>query len=211
MVRKQFRKKNSSAGVKALKMVKTLVKATEVKNLDTAINDPTLARAGAVFAMFPDLTQGDGDGEIVGDKVFVKRVVFNWTVSAIAASTIGNSTGYIRIIVVQTPDRNSLTLAVTDILEAADPDSLWNKDSRLKYKVLYNKVKYIKGNTAALMAGNGQSEWLMLGQKLNVGKGYIKDVQNSTANNDIHMIVLHNYEDEGLSFQANVRVSYTDS
>lgn len=206
--------RSSANGTKALKMVKTLIKAQEVKNNDVEISDATLARAGAVFDMTP-IAQGDTSTTRDGDKIWIKRVTFNWNCFAGIASSGVNASGHIRVIVVKLLDNQvqGVGPAVTDILVSATIASLWNKESSLKYQVLYDKHRYVSGPIGSIQATGGQQSQLLLKQKLSLGKGYVRDVQQSGAieSNGLFMIALHSYEDEDLTFTANVRVSYTDS
>lgn len=213
MVRKTFRK-NRNNGTKALKMVKSLVKQQEVKNFDTSISDSTLARIGAVFDMTA-IAQGDTSETRDGDKVFIKRVTFNWNCVAKEATSQTNASGYIRVIVVKLLEKQVAGgggLLVTDVLESAAVVSLWNKDSGKKYQVLYNKIRFISG-AVSTVAASTQKEWLLLNQRVPIGKGYVRDVTSAGSHetNGLFMIVLHSYEDEDIDFVAGVRVSYTDS
>ncbi len=208
------RKKGSSSGVKALKMVKTLVKAIEVKNLDTDITDATLASVGIMSKVFEPSENSSSSGRD-GDKVFVKRVTFNWQATALAASTAAAANGYVRVIVVRSPQvvvpGTASEPVLTDILETATVSSLWNKEAKFKYSVLYDKTQYIAGFTGTAQSGHARQVLLNMKQKVNVGKGYVYDSDGTNTTNQLYMLVLHSYETEDIAFEAHFRTSYTDN
>jgi len=209
MGRPRTRKSTKAMASLALKKVNLLEKQVEVKNVDFSIVDSTVAQAGFIQELFT-ISQGDTSETRDGDKVWVKRIGFNYGIRTVAASTVSGAGGYWRLLICKLPQSNT-TVAITDILESASVTSLYKKESDVKYNVVFNKVGYLGGATSVnSQIASTQSEYIKIGQTLRIGKGYEADTSGSLIKNKMVVIMLHTHEDEDMDFVLNGRVSYTD-
>lgn len=195
---KTFRK-NTSDGTKALKMVKSMKKKIEVKSKDGTLEDLTLSSAGAVFQLY-DISQGTDDDEKIGDTVTVKSLQLRYNIGV----TSGSSESYIRLVMVEIPDRISVVPAVTDIFESAAVNTLYKKDPPVRYKVLSDVVKHVSGFNAGYSPGH------LFGVLRPNVKGSRFHFDGTSAQNEIYLMVLHDGVTETAKISANFRYKWVD-
>lgn len=191
--------------------VRALIKNSgEVNHHDITVAYATDIGASLDLIDMTGISQGDADGERVGDRLFPKSLRWDLMVNAGGASSSATVQGIVRTLVIRwKPDtQNEALTTATQIFEVAHANSLYLADAteRKKFEILHDKTYKISGNTA----NPNYSHYLNDSIKL-ADKPVIYNEGLTTGSNKIYFAVI------GSSFSANtveygghLRLKYTD-
>lgn len=183
----------------ALRKVNQIQKQVEHKYLDTSVADATLAAAGSVTNLFAPAV-GTGEGDKIGDKVFVKNLRLKMIIQDVTSNVLD---GIVRVIIVRIPSKISSTPSVTSILTSAVPEAQFKRQGGIPYRVLMDKT-YVLGKTNSTNLPTIR----YCDQNLRIHQRYDDDGTNAIG--ELFLITLHNCTDEKVSLTGSVRINYTD-
>lgn len=189
----------------------------ELKFLDTALTDATVAAAGAFFNLVV-IPQGDTESERNGRKVTVRKLSFRARVTLPSQTAVGTTSAQYRILIVCDKQTNGAQFAATDLLETATTLSFNNLANSSRFVVLYDKIKtiYASGgvNTTAAYAFGEVQHSLKFNTMMELPLEYDNTATTGAIatcrSNSLWVLVLCT-DDELLAFNGNVRIRFTDN
>lgn len=194
-IRRTYRRKTND-GVKALKIVKTLVKAVEVKTDDLAISSSAIINGSANGLI--SIGVGDSSSERTGDKVTFKSMHIRGLMTANTANA-----GWVRVLIVRFPGPLLGPPLATTFMDTASPHSLFKVSSPFKYSVVYDTTRFLSDDSS-----HPPKEWLW--DKYVKIKNTNYHTDGSNIRNQYVIYYLHDMSSANLSFNATVRTKYVD-
>lgn len=193
------RAKKPTDGTKALKIVRQIASAREVKYKDIVHINNTISN-GTVFQLVPAIAQGDQIDQMSGQSYQLKNIKIKGLVNA----TTGNY-GYIRLIIIRTNAFvDPASLAVTDVLDSSSIYSLYKEKPTLKYTVISDVTRRVNDDVAH------EEKQVLWNKNLKVNKVHtIKSI--TSIKNNYSLLYIHNFSGAFGALNANVRVYFTDS
>lgn len=180
---------------------KKQVKKLIINSGETYHHDVTVAYGTDVgtttnFTDLTNISQGDGDGERLGDRLRPKSLKIQLYANGGGASATSSTIGLMRIMVIRwKPDTaNQALTSNTQILETADANSLLLRDEteRRKFSVLWDKTFRLSGDSANTQHHLQISKWLKLAKT-----PVIYNEGLTTGSNKLYVLVV------GTSLSAN--------
>jgi len=182
--------------------------ASEVKKADTAVTDATIAAAGATFNLTA-IAQGDTSSTREGNQIQPKYISGHGNVTLIGANA-----ATVRMLIVQdTKQVADTTPAVTDVLTASTPESLFNATSMStgRFNIIYDKVFWT--NSSAIGSSSVTIPFKIF-KRLD-RKPYIKVKYNGATNTDFDngsiVVMVLAQTDENGAIDGNFRLGFYDN
>lgn len=196
----RYTKRNyrNTDGAKALRMVKSLKKATEVKHstrslIDASVDNATVQTLISVAAGTTDTTR-------VGDKIGLRSLRVKGLISA-----IGSEEGYLRLVIIKLGHATAAAPAVTDIFDTSSPQSFYKLDTVYKFKTVYDQTRYLQ----SAVAGKATKLW-NLDIRVPV-KNVIFDNDGTVQTNNYYLFYMHTMPGANVTVTGEARLSFTDS
>jgi len=181
---------------RVMRTVKRLIPKPEWKNSDVTQSSTIITSTATIVDLF-SLSQGTGEGDIIGDKCRLKSWLYR--VSITPNTTAGLN--YLRLILVLDHQANGATPSAADILQApTDYTSPLNDDNGQRFKVLFDKTYTVDTDA------NGAQ----------VDKVYrrlraLVEMSGSAITNGLFLLQLSDQAMNGPAVTWYSRVRYTDS
>ncbi len=199
--RRKFSKKLPSAeALMALKMVRSMNKAREVKVFQDPPATSTVVAAGVIFPI-GRLAQGDSQAQRDGNSVSIFKLSFRFLL-IINASDANGSTW--RVIFVR--DKIQVqggTPAILDILSSNNVVSMYKADNRKRFDILYDVTGVIT-----------QTDPVSLGafvRKMQVKATYFGSVASDVLTNGFYVMVISSEPTNFPTFTTSAEILYNDS
>lgn len=134
--RSTFKRRRQNSGVKALRIVKSMQKARELKFLDEDINLQNVDESGQILALARP-PQGLTDQQRIGDKIELNSLTLK-----MRAAQSGGQNAHMRVILYL--DKANTITSVSDLLLGVTTASFaplkhYNKDKRKEFRILLDK------------------------------------------------------------------------
>lgn len=201
--RKRYNRRGAPFSKKQVKAIQKIAQHSgEMKNNSDNQTSSSLISTSPFIHRMSHITidQGDGEGQRVGDEIFIKQLSWRCLVDA------GTAQGILRVIVIQqlsdTLDSFSTGLLVNSFL----PDKATTNG---RYKVLYDKLMYVGGDVknSQLIKLNFRNNRLPI-KKVHFDEG----LATYSGGGDIEFYVItDNTTASQITCNANLKLMYYDS
>ena len=131
----------------------------ELKYYDTADTSATaVATAGIIRndSLVDGITQGSGPSGRLGNRILVKKVLFNYSGHITSTATPGDACDILRFMIVQDKQCNGSAATVGEVLESANMNSFNDLETSSRFKILYNKF-HVMNTFGAYSTQNSRS------------------------------------------------------
>lgn len=144
-LQRKYKKKRKSKGSTLAAKVNKLINA-QATWWDAYISISPSTSGGYTNIGLTDIIKGTSANQRIGDKIELKSISMKFFVSLLNGSALNaDAFNNIRIILVQFPQPMTSGVGVlpSDVLETGDVLSHYKKDSKVKYKILFDSLYYL--------------------------------------------------------------------
>lgn len=195
------------------RFVKSCMYKMSEKKHQTTTESGTLAATGAVGASLTSTGQGTSSGTRVGMQILVTEVA--WVLQGSLAAAAQQD--QVRAILLFDTDTNGTAAAVTDVLESAAFDALYNRDKvgkGMRFYVLDDYLTALQPPSATVAGGTGNVQYSHRGHK-KFPKG-LRVLYQSNANTVSDIVrgnlfwIFLDKNNGATTYQARTQICYID-
>ncbi len=188
----------------------------EVKFLDTAISDGTLASTMVHFNICV-VPQGTDEQQRVGRKILVRKIHFKGVLTLVNSTAITNTSNVCKVMVVQDKQTNGAQLATAQLLETDVIASFNNLTNRSRFRVL--RTEYYTFSqpggvaTAAAFALGEVSHWVDINLDCKIPIEYDDSATTgaiTTVRSSSLWVIFQTSTSETVSVGGQARIRYLD-